>query len=277
MNIEEYISSGTIEAYVLGIATTDEVCEIEQLIEQYPSVRATVAEQEALLAQYAQSHSANPPEHLKQNIWAAIQEEPNSTASKIATQTETPKISLTEKPSSKKSWKGYAMAASIALLIASGICNMWMMQEHKKMSAEIANISAQEKKLLDGTNKALIAAQKAKEALDIMSLPSLKKINLAGVGTHAQHSGMLYWDAATGNVFLDLNSMPAAPEGKQYQLWAIVDGKPVDAGMYDPSSGDMIFKMKTFFKAEMFAVTIEKMGGSPIPTMDQMVVAGKTS
>ena len=275
MNIEEYISTGIIEAYVLGVATTDEVREIEQLMEQYPSVRAAVAEQEALLAQYAQSHSVKPPAHLKQNIWAAIQEEPNTTASKVVSQTETPKISLTEKTSNKKSWKGYAMAASIALLIASGIGNLWMMQEHKKMSADIANISAQEKKLLEEKNKALIAAQKAKEALDIMSLPSLKKINLAGVGAHAQHSGMLYWDAATGNVFLDLNSMPAAPEGKQYQLWAIVDGKPVDAGMYDPKSGDMMLQMKTFAKAEMFAVTIEKMGGSPSPTMDQMVVAGK--
>ena len=88
---------------------------------------------------------------------------------------------------------------------------------------------------------------------------------------------MLYWDGATGDVYVNLNTMPAAPPGKQYQLWAIVDGKPVDAGMYDNNSSIALHKMKTIPKAEMFAVTIENAGGSPTPTLDQMVVAGKTS
>lgn len=37
----------------------------------------------------------------------------------------------------------------------------------------------------------------------------------------------------------------------------------------------IIQKMKSVNNAEMFAVTLEKKGGSPEPTLDQMYVAGK--
>ena len=276
MNIKEYISSGVIEAYVLGIATDEELREIEKLRSQHPELELAIQEQEALLGQYAQAHSISPAPQLKQHIWERIQAETEikSEEDKVV---KTPKISLDSASVPKQSvWKQFLMAASVALLIASGLGNFWMMGQNKKMAQDLAVLSTQQKLLLEEKNTAIISAQKANQAMAILSLPSLKKINLAGVGTHSQHSGMLYWDVASGDVFLDLNCMPAAPEGMQYQLWAIVDGKPVDAGMYDASNGQME-KMKRIPKAEMFAITIEKQGGSPTPSLDKMVVAGKTS
>lgn len=273
MNIKEYISSGVIEAYVLGIATDDEVREIEQLKSQYPELLIAIQEQEALLGQYARAQSVSPPPQLKQNIWKAIQDETKLNTESI---TPTTKIPLNNSGATDRGWRQYAMAASLALLVASAAGNMWMMQENSKMKNDVTAMSAEMEHLSLEAKQSALSAQKANEALAVLSLPALKKINLAGVGSHTQHSGMLYWDVATGDVFLDLNSMPAAPEGKQYQLWAIVDGKPVDAGMYVANSGAVIEKMKTIPKAEMFAITIEKMGGSLTPTLDQMVVAGKT-
>lgn len=277
MDIKEYISSGVIEAYVLGIATDEELRELEQLRTQYPELQMAIQEQEALLGDYAQAHSIAPAPQLKQTIWQAIQAE-SATTSAPEIPKETTKISLASGGSTKESstWKQYAMAASLTLLVASGAGNLWMMSQNKKMADDVATLAASQKILLEEKNGALAAAEKANSALGILSSPSLKKINLAGVGTHTANSGMLYWDVASGDVFLDLNSMPAAPEGKQYQLWAIVDGKPVDAGMYIANNESMMEKMKNIPKAEMFAITIEKMGGSPTPTLDQMVVAGKT-
>lgn len=273
MNIKEYISSGVIEAYVLGIATDDEVREIEQLMTQYPELLIAIQEQEELLGQYAHAHSVAPPPQLKQNIWQAIQAD-SVTSKESAINTN--KVSLNNSGSADRGWRQYAMAASLALLVASAAGNIWMMSQNKKMGDDIVSMNAEMQQLSTEVQKATSSAEQANQALAVLSLPAIKKINLAGVGSHAQHSGMLYWDGATGDVFLDLNSMPAAPEGKQYQLWAIVDGKPVDAGMYTANNGAMMEKMKNIPKAEMFAITIEKMGGSPTPTLDQMVVAGKT-
>jgi anti-sigma-K factor RskA len=67
--------------------------------------------------------------------------------------------------------------------------------------------------------------------------------------------------------------MEKTPAGKQYQLWAIVDGKPVDAGMIGDCEG--LCKMKVIDHAEAFAVTLENAGGSPAPTLTAMFVLGK--
>ena len=71
----------------------------------------------------------------------------------------------------------------------------------------------------------------------------------------------------TGEVYVDPTNMPTAPAGKQYQLWAFVDGKPVDAGMITSKDGKKykIQKMKTFGKAQAFAITLETEGGNPQP------------
>ena len=69
--------------------------------------------------------------------------------------------------------------------------------------------------------------------------------------------------------------MPQPQAGQQYQLWAIVDGKPVDAGMVEIDPGKALHRMKNIPKAEAFAITLEKAGGSPTPTLTAMFVMGK--
>jgi hypothetical protein len=88
------------------------------------------------------------------------------------------------------------------------------------------------------------------------------------------------WNPAKKKVMIDMASvkMPVNDKAHQYQLWAIVAGKPVDLGVFDanPDSTDMR-EMKTIaaIKTDAFAVTLEPRGGSINPTMDQMMVIGK--
>jgi anti-sigma-K factor RskA len=86
---------------------------------------------------------------------------------------------------------------------------------------------------------------------------------------------MIFWNIISGELFISAAGLPEPPYGKQYQLWAIVDGKPVNAGMLVPQGNLDLLRMETIPKAEMFAITMEHVGGSPVPTLDQMVVAGK--
>ncbi|MBN9338222.1 MAG: anti-sigma factor, partial [Chryseobacterium sp.] len=64
-----------------------------------------------------------------------------------------------------------------------------------------------------------------------------------------------------------------APEGMEYQLWAISDGKPVSAGMYSEDKDSKIV-LSNIPNAQAFAITLEKRGGSPVPTMENMFVIG---
>ncbi len=138
---------------------------------------------------------------------------------------------------------------------------------HQKQAADAVQQELDQQKQIAGAmNKDLNVMT------DRYSLPVVLK------GTpHAPDAlAKIFWMKNTGEVYVDPTYLPQAPAGKQYQLWAIVDAKPVSAGMISTSKGVYkIQKMKSFGKAEAFAITLEKAGGSPTPTMTEMYVMSK--
>ena len=70
------------------------------------------------------------------------------------------------------------------------------------------------------------------EKWQTLSGSNMQIIALKGVEKHPEAKATVFWDQKTKEVYLNAESLPKAPEGMQYQLWAIADGKPVNAGMY---------------------------------------------
>ena len=97
-----------------------------------------------------------------------------------------------------------------------------------------------------------------------------------GIKGKEDNAATVYWDTRTKEVYVLPTKMDSVPQGMQYQLWAIVDGKPVDAGMVGFDCAGLC-KIGVVNKAEAFAITLEKQGGSKKPTMADMFVMGKVS
>ena len=112
-----------------------------------------------------------------------------------------------------------------------------------------------------------------------MKNPLMAVVKMPGVPNSPAPSSLatVYWNTESKDVYLLVNQLPKPVADKQYQLWAIVDGKPVDAGIFDMAEGISFVKLKTIPKAEAFAITLEKKGGSRTPTMDAMYVMGKVT
>jgi len=53
--------------------------------------------------------------------------------------------------------------------------------------------------------------------------------------------------------------MPKLPNDQQYQLWALIDGKPSDLGVFDATDNKVILKMKNTKKAQAFAILSKNM------------------
>ena len=70
------------------------------------------------------------------------------------------------------------------------------------------------------------------EKWQMLSGSNMQIITLKGVEKHPESKATVFWDQKTKEVYLNAESLPKAPKGMQYQLWAIADGKPVNAGMY---------------------------------------------
>ena len=88
-----------------------------------------------------------------------------------------------------------------------------------------------------------------------------------------------YWDKAKSEAYVSVQKLPPPPEGMQYQLWAIADGKPVSIGMLATEvavNGGMQKVPMAVPAGQAFALSLEKEGGSPSPTPDKIFLMGKT-
>lgn len=269
MDIKAYIESGAIEAYVLGLATAEEAAELEQLRKQYPELNNAIVAFEEQLERTAIAEAEAPPAFVKEKIDKTL------FAGFAASQNRNGKvISMEQKGLVRPIWK-YVAAASIILLAVSTYLNFYFHDLYKTSDTAYQQL-AQQQNSLQADNKVMnTKLSEMNESMRIMADPAVLPVSMTDEGTPKQGQNFratVYWDSKTKDVFLLSNNLPKAPQGKQYQLWAIVDGKPVDAGMMDECTG--VCHMKNIQKAQLFAITLEEKGGKPQPE-GEMYVLGK--
>ena len=261
MNTKEYISSGILESYILGLASPEEAGILECVMKNNAEVKAAFEETQKTLEDLATAQTVTPPSDLKSTIWNKIQQEqivePNETLIVESNKTETKTKNI--------NWQKYAIAASVLFLI-SIIGNFLWIDDISKNKKEITELQTQ-KRSQD------LALQASQEKLAILSNPDILTVPLKGVEKHPDSKAIVYWDKTSKNVYLNAEDLPKTPSGMQYQLWAIVDGKPVSAGIYSEEKNTRII-LSNIPKAQAFAITLEKQGGSESPTMENMVVIG---
>jgi len=273
LNTKEYISSGIIESYILGHASSEEAGILECVMKNNAEVKAAFEEAQKTLEDLATAQAVTPPSDLRSKIWNAIQQQQTVEEVTPSLPADLPEVKRqTENNADIKGyqkntpWKTYAIAASVLFLVSVAGNLFWMNSQsanQKEMDLMIA-----EKKQHDQ------AMEKMNRKIDMFSNPDMQMVMLKGVEKHAEAKAMVFWDKKTKEVYLNAEKLPKAPEGMQYQLWAIEDGKPVNAGMYTEDK-DSRTALASIPNAQAFAITLEKEGGSNVPTMENMFVMGK--
>lgn len=268
MNTKEYISSGIIESYILGLASPEEAGILECVMKNNAEVKAAFEEAQKTLENLATAQAVTPPDDLRTKIWNKIQQEQSDEEPSPVVSADIPAARPQEeiRIQGNNNWKVFAVAASVLFLI-SVAGNIFWMNDNAETKQEIAKMSTEKK------NQEL-AMQKMNQKLEMISNPDMKMVMLKGVEKHTDSKAMVFWDTKSKEVYLNADSLPKAPEGMQYQLWAIEDGKPVNAGMYTEEKDSKI-ALASIPKAQAFAITLEKQGGSAVPTMENMYVMGE--
>ncbi len=271
MNLQEYILSGIVESYVLGLASPEDSAEFERMCAAHSEVRAARDAFELQLETNIQQQKVNPPRELKSRIFSEIGMEKDAHSEKLPLR----KPALVPRIGFAK----YVAAASLLLLAGSVALNFYLLNQYKKSIA-------QNKELMDaqiqvaGANQILqTKLQDYENIMGLMKNPLMAIVKLPAVPSGPAPSSMatVYWNTKSKDVYLLVNQLPKPVADKQYQLWAIVDGKPVDAGIINMEEGVSFVKLKTIPKAEAFAITLEKKGGSTTPDMEAMYVMGKVT
>ncbi len=268
MNINEYIQSGIIETVVMGLADDKDVAELQQLRLQHPEVEEYAYQCELWLEQTAMQQATAAPAAGKNNFLQAIS---NISADEQGVQKNIPAIEplTTTKPKNVSIFK-YLSAAAIILLIASAAVNIYLYQKYTKVNEAYADLNNLNTQLAQQNKQQQTQLTAYTKSAEIFSSPDYIKVPMAG---KENYTATVFWNKKTAAVYLVANQLPAAPSGKQYQLWALVDGKPVDAGVLQDC--DNICTAKNISEAQAFAITLENAGGSPTPNLEQLYVLGK--
>lgn len=262
MEIKDIISSGLLELYVLGMASEQEAAEVTAWAKKHTEVAAEIAAIEARLETYAMMNAVPPKTATKEKVFIGIN-------SSFAGPSTAKVVGI------NSSWK-YAAAAAILLLIGSAVLNIIYYNKYQAANKDYEAAVFEKNKTQDQLAALEQSNTDMKNDLGVVQSKYSQPLSLNGLPAAPDAAAKIFWMKNSGEVYIDPSNLPEPPGGKQYQFWGIVDGKPVDGGMIVFTKGDKyrIQKMKTFGKAQAFAVTLEDEGGHPQP-QGPMYVMGK--
>lgn len=271
MDIQEYIQSGVIESYVLGLAGPEEVAQVEDMRLKHTQVEDAINAFSLSLEQQVMQHTITPPPEIKQKVMATLFQPKSGEATTYAGNTTTPVVAMDDYK--KRNTLKYLAAASVILFIVSGGLNLYLYNRYVQKNDAYQALLSERNTLFANNQVYQTKIDEYRSATQMMADPAMASVEMKDPNKKADNFATVFWDTRSKDVYLLPNKLPAPQPGKQYQLWALVDGKPVDAGVIDPNCLGAC-KMKNIPKAQAFAITLEQAGGSPTPTLQAMYVYG---
>ncbi|MGY4535860.1 anti-sigma-K factor RskA [Mucilaginibacter sp. UYNi724] len=271
-NVKAYIESGILELYVMGDTSATEKAQVEEMAAKYPEIRAEITEIEKSMEFYAEEHAVEPSENLRTKVLNSliVNLGDDNTFSKAITRQDDENI-RTIPAARLTSFYKYAFAACLTLLLTSiyGLVNLY--SKLQESNTQLAALQTDNTKIVNQVSL-------RDNELQVYRDTAFKVLKLKGTAKTPSAAMVLAWNSVSKKVMVDVPSLklPQHDEKHQYQLWALVNGKPVDMGVFDLPKADTagVKEMKAIASAQGFAVTLEPNGGSINPTMDQMVVIG---
>lgn len=284
MDIQAYIESGTLDAFVLGALPPDEAAQVQADIARYPELAKEVVAIEETLFRFAGEELQHPPAALQDKIWAALDTTQPQSSKTLPFPDRQPDVNVEGTktvplhPSRMPTRWNYA--AIWVVLLGSVALNaiFWYQNSHQKQQ-NIAMSSALDSMRIQQQQLTQLVSHYTKSK-DMMADTSMHTIVMHTIVKGHPMAATLYWSKEKAEAYVVMNALPQPPKGMQYQLWAIHEGKPMDMGVLpnEMAGTPMITKInKDVSLGEAFAISLEKEGGSPTPTAENIYVLGKAS
>jgi len=231
----------------LGVPLADDAGDYERLLEERCSVCEGLLPElrEAASSLAAAVPSRRPRPELRAELLASLgpARRPGRTSSPLA---------------------GWAFAAAAAVLFVM-------------IALDDARLRRQREELRAQNSELALRAEASRSELArrdlrarVLESDDVRMLFLGGHGPQPNARAKVFWSQAAKRGILIAGHLEPLPPDRQYQLWVFVDGKPVDAGVFDVDpAGRTVFESKDLAAvrtAENFAVTVEPRGGLPQPS-----------
>lgn len=220
-------------------------CQIE--LEIWRATSATIA---------LEAIPLEPSANLRDRILSQIKDDqPRAARSNVVP------FSVPAKTGWSSSSKFAAIAASILFVaLLASLVIIW--RENQANRAETARLRSE----MESVQKEL---NQKKELIGVLSAAGSRMTELAPTAIAPGAFAKIAYDK-TGHAMLMAQGLPAAPPGRQYQLWFIVGDKKMPGKTFSADAGGsgMIVDQvpESAMNSAVFAITDEPMGGVPVPT-----------
>ena len=260
---------------MLGTATDQERQEVECMMHIYPEIYAHFEELEAAMQGFAEALATPPRAEVRKRVLELISATPQD-----GEQEATPTVSIAPAPTGRLRYLSAAASAAAVILAV-----LWFntRQSEEATTAQLAELQERQERnqsytsaLEDSTSKLTSERDQERKINAVLADAATRRVALDPVQPGTQATVAVFWNTDNHAVLLQVESLPPVPEGKQYQLWAIVDGAPTDMGMLalDLTSDAVVEMPYQVQGAQAFAITLEEAGGSPTPNLDALAVLG---
>lgn len=253
--VEDYISSGILEQFVLEELSTAEVREVLAMAERYPEIREELVLIEDTLQCVAEDLAKAPPPTLRNRILTSISQEQEETR---------PKDVVAKKNKKIYYWQyGVAATFTLKLVFIAIAANFWMKWQNTEDKLDV--IQEQYGSLEQ-------RAQQATQALLAISDPAFETFVLRGQAAEADARVLVYWNEETLELLVNAAQLPPNPN-EQYQLWGTVAGEIVSLGGFEVeprTSLPQIISFKGVDGLSNIFISVEPKGGSDSPSQDQI-------
>ena len=276
VDINEYIASGILESVTLGLASPQEVQEVECLSKIYPEIRAEFVRIQKSFEEAMIESGQAPDPAIRASLLKTIAQTPQEKAPEKKQEAKI--VSLNTVPEVKGVSPMWKMMAAASLILAIGVGSLWVIsnREVKRMDTVMASMEKEQKKNEQVLQAMILEKDHLQTVQEVLAEQSMRTVTMKGTAMEPDATVKVMWSTDMKKAVMHAEKIIPPPANMQYQLWVIADGKPVSVGLFNY---DEVEQMTEPFDVNAqnitaFAITLEKMGGSPTPTMEKMVVMG---
>jgi hypothetical protein len=242
-NIEEIRE--LLASFVLGDLTSEEVAQVNQLLESYPHLKEEVDSLQKTLALFPLAlPEVELPSHLKEQILQSPSGKPNRIKSTI----------LKFKPYKTKLLSvKISIIASVILVI--GGYNFYLKSQIIALKTEL------------NYYQYVIAR---------LNEPNNNLVSLKGTQLNPQAQGSLLVMPQSDLILVSLENVTPLPQDKIYRLWGVVEGKKVFCAEFQPDSqGKILLKLPLdvdMLESSGVVITIEPSEKLTYPTGETVII-----
>ncbi len=255
-----------LEAYVLDRLPPAERAAVERRLASDAAWQAVRDRIEQTLADLALAQAVAPPAALRRRtleaVSAAIAADQAVVKAAQATTGRTLQLTPTQ----------WLVAASLAMAVVAVGGLLYTGQRLAALEARLSDVQTQNGNLALTLQRTAVVTGNLQTEVRLTHA-GFVRVDLNTAPGAPGGSAVVYWSAARGETYF-VGQLPPVPEGKQYQLWALHNGQPIDAGLLGIAPNGILEPMKKIPKAEAFAVSLEPVGGSANPTTQAIMVVG---